>query len=87
MGEVRLLQADEQRVTIYVKLLNEGTDVVRPTEAVRLSDEYFRLLATPDYDPKNEEWEFPPSSIVSAEWQSWSSGEVLVAVKPVDSPV
>jgi hypothetical protein len=53
------LQSDEQRVTIYVKLLKEGTDVIRPTEAVRLSDEYFRLLATPGYDLENEKWEFP----------------------------
>ena len=79
------MQAGEQRVTIYVKLLNEGVDVARPIEAVRLSDEHFRLLPTPDYDPEYEEWEFPPSSIVSAERQCWSSGEILVAVKPINS--
>jgi hypothetical protein len=79
------VQADEQRITIYVKLLNEGIAVARPTEATRLSDEHFRLLPTPDYNPECEKWEFPPCSIVSAERQRWSSGEILVAVKPIDS--
>jgi hypothetical protein len=38
------------------------------------------LLPTEDYDPENEIWEFPPASVVAAEVQRWSSGEILVAV-------
>ena len=63
------MQADEQRVTIYIKLLNEGIDVARPIDVIRLSDEHFRLLPTSNYNPEDEEWEFPSASIVSAERQ------------------
>ena len=58
----------------------QGTPVARPTRAVRLSDDEYRLLATPDYDPCDEKWEFLPGSIVAAERQRWSSGEIMVAV-------
>jgi hypothetical protein len=60
--------------------MNEGTDVARPTQAVALADGTFRLLPTVDYDPEGEIWEFPPASVVGAEVQRFSSGEILVAV-------
>ena len=51
-------------ITIYVRLLNEGTDVRRPTTGVRVSGDVFRVEPTADYDPDTEEWEFPPGSEV-----------------------
>jgi len=80
-GAGSTVKTEDRHVTMYVRLLNEGTDVTRPTEAVPLPNGLFKLLPTRDYDPGDEEWEFPPLSVVSGEFQKWSSGEILVAVK------
>ena len=40
-------------VELYVRLLHEGTDCSRPTQAVELGKGLFRVLATPDYDPQD----------------------------------
>jgi len=42
---------------VYVRLLNEGTAVFRPTEALELGGGLFKLVATSDYDPEDEQWE------------------------------
>jgi hypothetical protein len=66
-------------IAIYIPLLNEGTDVLRPTKGVALQADVARVLPTPDYDPDAEEWEFPPGSIVRY-IKEWREGrEVLVA--------
>jgi hypothetical protein len=44
-----------ETVEVYVRLLNEGTEVMRPTQATDLNNGGFRLAATPDYDPTDEE--------------------------------
>jgi hypothetical protein len=44
---------------IYVRLLDEGTDVWRPVRATVLPDGTFRLLEPNCYDPNAETWEFP----------------------------
>jgi hypothetical protein len=53
-----------QHQTVYVALLNEGTDVWRPTLARHVEGDLYELLATPDYDEDDEEWQFVPLSIV-----------------------
>jgi hypothetical protein len=68
------------KVTVYVRLLEEGTSVWRPTEAVQLANGLYELLPTPDYDPEDEKWEFPPGSIVRVEKRQGSVGEHLLAV-------
>ena len=70
-------------MTIYVKLLEEGTEVSRPTQALDLGNGLYRILATADYDPDDEVWEFPPGSIVRVEWRQGEgdSGKCLLAVK------
>jgi hypothetical protein len=40
--------------TVYVRLLDEGTDVIRPATAVSLGNDLYQLLATPGYDPEDE---------------------------------
>lgn len=50
--------------TIYIRLLDEGTTVYRPTGAEELGDGIYRVLATPDYDTEDETWEFPPGTLV-----------------------
>jgi hypothetical protein len=65
---------------VYVRLLNEGTVVYRPAEAVLVGLGAARLLAPPDYDPEDEEWEFKPGSVVRIEGRTLEGKEVSVAV-------
>ena len=69
------------KVKVFVRLLDEGTDVSRPTEALDLGGGLFELLPTPDCDSEVETWEFSPGSIVRCEKRHESSGEYLLAVK------
>ena len=50
--------------TVFVRLLNEGTEVVRPVEAEVLGQNKYRLLALPHYVPEDECWELAPGSVV-----------------------
>lgn len=70
----------QMTTTIYVKLVNEGTDVWRPVDAKRVSDGLFRLVGTND---ESEMWEFPSGSIVRVESRTLSSGSEVVAVEAV----
>jgi len=53
-------------VEIFVRLLDEGTVVSRPTKGIVLGNDLFELLPTDNYDPDDEHWEFLPGSIVRA---------------------
>jgi hypothetical protein len=66
-------------IQIYVPLLNEGTDVVRPTNGILLAPDLVRVEPTEDYDPELEEWQFPPGSEVRCVRERRGSGEILVA--------
>ncbi len=66
--------------TIFVYLLDEGTDVWRPVNAEHVADRSYRL------DPKavvpeDESWEFPPGAVVECESKRLSDGDQLVAVR------
>jgi hypothetical protein len=70
------------RNTIYIPLLNEGTDVVRPTTGIRIGENTYRVLATDNYDPNVEDWAFPPGTIVECVTETRSDRgpkQVLVA--------
>lgn len=68
---------------IYIRLLNEGTHVLRPTQALPLGAGSYRVLPTGDYDPEDENWEFPPGTIVIAEVETRNGDEALVAKRRV----
>ncbi len=68
-------------LVVYVPLLNEGTSVLRPTHGVKLGDNVYRVLPTRDYDPDDEEWEFPPGSVVECIQETRDGREILVARK------
>jgi len=70
-----------EEITIFIRLLNEGTEVLRPTRALDLGGGLFKVLATSDYDATDEEWEFPPNSVVRAQRRSGASGEFFLAVR------
>ena len=66
-------------VELYVPLLNEGTEVLRPTKGLLLGSDVVQVLATTDYDPAIEEWEFPPGSKVRCVLETRSDRKLLVA--------
>jgi hypothetical protein len=66
-------------VEIYIHLLNEGTDVLRPTRGIVLGPDVVQVLATSDYDPTIEEWQFPPGSRVHCVSESRGGRTLLVA--------
>jgi len=66
-------------VVLYIPLLNEGTDVLRPTTAILLRPGVVRVLPTEDYDPATDEWEFRPASEVQCQTEVRSGREVLIA--------
>ena len=81
------MSADQDLGTeVYVKLLDEGTDVWRPVPAERQSDGSFRLRQPRSYDPETETWEFPPNTRVKCERRTFSDGKkALVAVAEAKS--
>ena len=66
-------------VELFVPLLHEGTDVLRPTSGLLLGPGIVQILATIDYDPAIEEWEFPPGSKVKCVMELRAGRSVLVA--------
>lgn len=69
-----------ETTNVFVRLLNEGTRVLRPAPAVPRGGMRFRLIEPEDYDPEDEQWEFLPGSTVVCRAERSSEGDVLVAV-------
>lgn len=69
--------------TVYVRLLDEGTEVSRPVVAHELSRGVVRLCSMPNYGTNNERWEFPPGSLVHCENTILEGRSVLLATKLV----
>ena len=65
-------------MTIYVELLEEGTQCWRPVEAEQLPDGSFRILGNP---PEDELWAFQTGNIVQCEERQFRSGAGLVACR------
>ena len=58
-------------MVVYMPLLNEGTDVWRPVQATPLTGETYRVEGEV---PAEEEWAFPPGSVVRCILKDFSSG-------------
>jgi hypothetical protein len=71
---------------IYIRLLDEGTDVFRPTDAEPVGSQFFQVLPTSNYDEEDEVWEFAPGSVVECEQRQLGGEEVLVAIKRTTVP-
>ena len=67
------------QVVLYVALLNEGTNVLRPTTGLFVAPDVIRVEANGDYDPEVEEWEFPPGSEVQCIAEFRDGKQILVA--------
>lgn len=69
-------------IKVYVTLLEEGTDTIRPTQAEEVGIGLYRLFPSPKYDPEDEIWEFVPGTVVKIKEIMTDKGEtVLLAVK------
>ncbi len=71
-----------QTKTIYVPLMNEGTEVWRPVTAEPIVKAIYRIVSEPT-DPDNEEWVYRTGQEVAVEERVFVEGERgLVAVGP-----
>jgi hypothetical protein len=68
-----------KRDQIYIPLIDEGTEVIRPTFGLSLGGDTYRVLATPTYNPNDENWKFPPGSIVRCAREMRDGSEIFVA--------
>jgi hypothetical protein len=69
-------------ITIYMPLLDEGTDCWRPVGATLLGAQFYRVEGEV---PLDEIWAFPPGSIVVCEkrkFQTGESGLTAIALAP-----
>lgn len=74
-----------ETVTVFVRLLDEGTDAWRPVQAMQLSEATFQLCDTPT--PADERWAFGPGELVVAEHQTrkgWPEDALIVVARAVD---
>lgn len=70
--------------TVFVALLNEGTEVWRPVPAVQIQGNLFKLGGS---IPEDEEWQFLPGQVVECESKTFSGGTSgLVAIQSVEPP-
>ncbi|MDR3576148.1 MAG: hypothetical protein P4L50_19955 [Anaerolineaceae bacterium] len=70
-----------KRDLIYIRLLGEGTLVYRPTQGLKIGGLIFKVLPTENYNPEDENWEFPPGTIVRCQKENKGGKEILVAVE------
>jgi hypothetical protein len=66
---------------VYIKLLEEGTEVYRPVPAIELKENIYEVKGHDIYDPEDEVWEFKPGARVVVEEQKLDGDLVLVAVR------
>jgi hypothetical protein len=66
---------------IHIRLLDEGVDVWRPTQGLRVGPMTFKVLPTAKYNAEDEKWEFVPGTVVVCERRTLSEGPVMVAVR------
>ena len=78
------IDSSTEVVSVYVRLLEEGIEVSRPTEALNLGNGIYEIRPTPDYSPENETWEFIPGSKVGLEKRARGMGTYMVAVELQD---
>lgn len=69
--------------TVYVRLMNEGTEAFRPVPALVLQDATYTLKGQEIFNQQEEAWEFPPETTVSVETRVLDGAMVLVAVRKV----
>jgi hypothetical protein len=69
--------AQEGVTTIYMPLLEEGTDIWRPVEAMKIGELGYMVT---EKAPPDEVWAFQPGHILRCEERKFDEGTHLVAV-------
>ena len=73
--------------TIYIYLLNEGTDVWRPVKGIQLRDKVYRIISENMY-PEDEEWQFTTGDVVRCKLMALSKTDdyhdELVAIERIE---
>ena len=69
-------------VTIFVALLDEGTEVWRPVTATQVGPDQYRIESL-NPDEEGERWAFQQGETVLCEPRTLSGGDALVAVTRV----
>jgi hypothetical protein len=69
--------AAESLTTIYMPLINEGVDVWRPVEAMKIGELGYMVTQNA---PPEEDWAFQPGQILRCEERVTSEGSQLVAI-------
>lgn len=75
------MDSSTSRAVVFVRLLDEGTVVFRPSPAHYIGNSAYQLETPSDYDQEDEVWEFPPGSVVICETRDIGGESALVAVK------
>ena len=84
-GEITLdgkADSENERIPVldvYIPLRNGGMEVLKPTKGLLLDTNIVQVLATTDYDPTIEDWEFPPGSKVRCVSEVKGDRKLLVA--------
>lgn len=77
----------EDKPLIYIPLLEEGTPTMRGTEYISLGQDLYKILATSNYDPLDEVWEFLPDSVVKGrKTKGYKGNDILIATDLVSPP-
>lgn len=80
---IAMQHTDKKTIQVYVELLDEGSQVWRPTHAQEIGRELYKLLPTTNYDPEDEAWAFLPGENVRLkEVNSPDGTKMMVAVHP-----
>jgi hypothetical protein len=70
-------------ITVFVRLLGEGTDVWRPVKASSLSDSRYVIQGPA---PGDEHWQFLPGTPVACEQHTFKDGtQGLVAIRELSA--
>jgi len=73
------------KTKVFVELLNEGTQVWRPRDAIELRPNVFVILSA-NTDAQQEEWRFKPGEIVSCQNYTFADGSSgLIVVSRIES--
>ena len=74
----------KEKITIYVALVDEGTEVYRPVKAEKVDEKTFKIVSK-NVDPKDEKWEFNMGDVVVCYEKELMNGTIskkeLVAIR------
>ena len=63
----------KEPIRIYVALLDEGTGVWRPVEAIHVRDDLYQITSQ-NLNPKNERWQFSSGDVVRCQSSVFGDG-------------